>query len=265
MAFRTEKRVGTLLSGLLLAPAFLLGQQTFRYQVWHGHSRLYSLPPHVHKAGDAGTLTIDDAGVSFRQTSKKAKRARHPEVLHWGYQDIQQLKIAPKSLTVLTYQDDKWKLGADRQYDFDLVAGPTFEDAYRVLKLRLDQRFVAVIADAAPRALLWEIPVKHRIRFGGDQGVLQVGAGEIVYRSARSKESRTWRYEDIDNISTSGPFQLTITTFERAKLDYGSRKEFNFELKERLGESRYNDLWLRLNRAQGLNVLGSYREQVGAR
>jgi hypothetical protein len=257
MAFRTEKRTETraiaLIIGLLLSPA-LFAHQSFQYEAWHGHSR----PPHIRKAGGVGTLTIDDAGVSFEEKYKGSKAPKHPHAWRWDYQDIQQLKIAPKSLTVLTYKDNRWKLGADREYEFDLVSDKTFEDAYNVLKSRLDQRFVAAIA-ASPTGLLWEIPAKHLVAFGGDEGVLQVGPDEIAYKSAKAKESRTWRYEDIENISSSGPFELTITTFERARLDYGSRKSFEFELKQRLDEARYNDLWLRLDQSKGLSLLGSYR------
>jgi ABC-type sugar transport system substrate-binding protein len=180
-----------------------------------------------------GTLTVTDSGIAFEETGKDGKAPKHPKSWRWAYVDIQQLKISPKSLTVLTYKDNAWKFGADREYDFDLVSGKNFEDAYALLKARLDQRFVAAIA-APPASPLWEIPAKRLVRFGGNEGVLQVGAGEIVYKSVKNNESRTWRYEDIDNITSSGLFQLTITTFERAKLDYGSLKQFNFELKQRL-------------------------------
>jgi len=90
--------------------------------------------------------------------------------------------------------------------------------------------------------------------------VLQVGSEAIVYKSEKEGESRTWRYEDIENVSSSGPFQLTVTTFERAKSHYGDRKGFNFQLKQRLDEDRYNDLWLRLNQSKGLKILTSYRD-----
>jgi hypothetical protein len=254
MALRAEKRAIACISGLLLAPA-LLGQESFQYEAWHGHPR----PPHIRRAGGFGTLTIDDAGVSFQEKYKGGKAPKHPHAWHWDYQDIQQLKVAPKFLTVLTYKDNKWKLGADREYEFDLVSVNSFEAAYQVLKTRLDQRFVAALADS-PATVLWEIPAKHLVRLGGDEGSFQVGTGQIVYKSTKKGESRTWRYEDIDSVSSSGPFQLTITTFERARLDYGNRKQFNFELKQRLEEARYNDLWLRLNRSKGLKILSSYRE-----
>ena len=256
MAFRAEKRTIAWIGALLFSPA-LFAQQSFQYEAWWGHSRLHSMPPHVKKAGALGTLTINEAGVSFEQKSKKGKK--HPRAWHWDYPNIEQLKISPKSLSVVTYKDNKWKLGADRQYDFDLVSDNSFEDAYRFLKTRLDQRFVAVIADG-PAHTLWEMPAKHLSAFGGDEGVLQVGTREIVYKSANKGETRTWRYQDIDNISSSGPFLLTLTTFERAKLDYGSQRQFNFQLKQRLEEARYNDLWLRLNQSKGLQILSLYRE-----
>ena len=238
----------------LALPAPTAFAQDLKYDAWHGHSR----PPHVKKAGNMGTLTITDAGVSFEETYKNGSKPRHPHAWRWDYQDIQQLKIAPKSVTVLTYKDNKWKLGADREYQFDLVADKTFEDAWQLLKGRLDQRLVAAIPDHLSN-ILWEIPVKHLLRFGGDEGVLQVGPDAIVYQSASKAESRTWRYEDIENIGSSGPFELTITTFERAKTHYGNLKGFNFELKQRLEEARYNELWLRLNQSKGLKILDSYR------
>ena len=235
-----------------------LAQQQLQYEVWRGQSRIVHLPPHIKKAGNMGRLTVSLDTLAFEETGEDGKKPKHPQVWHWAYQDIQQLKISPRSLTVLTYKDNKWKLGADRQYEFDLVQDKTFVGAYELLKNRLDQRFVAEISDKVSQPL-WEIPAKHLLRFGGDEGVLQVGAHAIVYKSEKEGESRTWRYEDIDNISSSGPFQLTVTTFERAKTDYGDRKGFQFELKQRLDDGRYNDLWLQLNESKGLKILTSYR------
>ncbi len=258
MEFRIEKRTGAflvnaLLAAILFAPA-ASAQTTFQYEVSHRHSR----PPHIKKAGGMGTLKIGQAGVSFEE-AYKGKAPKHPHSWHWDYQDIEQLKVEPKALTVVTYQSNKWKLGADRVYDFDLVSEKTFEEMAAFLKNRLDQRFIAAVAEV-PAAVLWEIPAKHRVRLGGDEGVLQVGAQDITYQCDKNGESRTWRYEDIDNIASSGPFDFTITTFERSARDYDSRKQFNFELKQRLDEARYDDLWLRLNQAKGLKVLTSYRE-----
>ena len=256
MEFRIEKRVGAFLVGLALLAPVLLAQE-LRYDVWHGHVG----PPHI-KVGNMGTLTISAASITFDEIYAGGRTPKHPHSWKWDYQDIEQLKIAPNSVTVLTYKDNKWKLGVDREYQFDLVGDRTFEDAYQLLKGQLDQRLVVALPVRLSNAL-WEIPVKHLQRLGGDHGVLQVGPDTIVYTSADKGQSRTWRYEDIENIGSSGPFQLTITTFERARMHYGDRKGFEFELKQRLDEGRYNDLWLRLNQSKGLKILGSYREGAG--
>ena len=94
----------------------------------------------------------------------------------------------------------------------------------------------------------WRVGVKHRIRRTSAEGVLEVGRDRIVFASNQPDDSRTWRISDIENISSSGPFELTIVTFERARLDYRERKQFNFRLKEALSEARYNDLWLKINK-----------------
>ncbi len=255
MEFRFEKAAGTLLIFLvLLAPAALRAQE-FRYEVWHPHYR----PPGIKKAGAMGTLTISEAGIAFDEEYKPGKAPKNPHSWRWSYDDIQQLSIAPRAVTVLTYKDNPWKLGADRQYTFERRDDGNFEDVLRFLSTRLDQRLVAA-APMAGEGALWELPVKHTARFGGDEGLLRVEPQQIVFDSQKPGASRTWRYEDIDNISSSGPFDLTLTTFERDKLDYGSLRQFHFQLKRRLDESAYNDLWMRLNRSKGLTILNSYRQ-----
>ena len=254
MEFRSQKAIGALLAVLLAAAPTAFGQQEFHYQAWHGHSR----PPHIKKSGGKGTLTITGTGVSFEE----AGNAKH--VWHWAYVDIQQLEISPKTLRVLTYTDNRWKLGADREYRFDLTGGETFTDAYAFLKDRLDQRFVAALPDEAIKTA-WEIPVKHLLRFGGSQGVLSFGEDRAVYTADKKDDSRTWRYPDIENVSNNGPYQLTITTYERARSHYGNLKGFNFQLKEKLDDNRYNDLWMKVNHAKGLKILDTFRPSTEPR
>ena len=254
MAFRIEQRAGALLIGLVMAPT-IFAQQAYRYEAWRGHRRLL----HIGTTRDAGVLEITESGLSFVEAQQHGNHAR---TWHWSYQDIHQLRMGTTSLDVLTYQANRWKAGAEREYEFDLVSDKTFGDAYLFLKSRLDQRFVATIADGVAD-VLWEVPVKHLLRFGEDEGMLQVSANEIVYNSPTRNASRTWRYQDIENISTSGPFQLTVTTFERATLHFGDLKWFNFELKSPLVEARYNGLWLRVNESKGLKLLDSYRVPDG--
>jgi hypothetical protein len=230
MEFRSQKAARYLIL-LALAPVFAGAAQ---YAARHEHLR----------KGCAGTLEIDEHGVSFREGA--GRKRKHPHDYAWTYQDIQQLELAPRKVRVLTYKDNRWKFGADREFDFDAAAGADFSSAYALLKDRLDQRFVSALADADVRPL-WDVPVKHLGTIRGSEGLLVVGEERIVFKTGQKADSRTWRYRDIDNISTSGPFELTLTTFERAKAHYGNRKDFNFQLKSPLDEAKYNDLWRRLN------------------
>ena len=138
--------------------------------------------------------------------------------------------------------------------DRDLtVPAMEFDSVLRATKSQVDfggkSLFVAVLAAGDKVAPLWSVPVKRLGRIRGSEGVLEVAADRIVYNTGKKDQSRTWRFRDIDNISTSDPFQLTVTTFERSKLEYGNRKGFNFELKQPLDEKRFNLLWRQLNQA----------------
>jgi hypothetical protein len=247
MAFRTEKRTRiAVVIALAIAPA-LLAQKELRFEVRHDHWRKYG----------AGTLVITERGVSFQELTKK-KQVKHAFELN--YQDIQELKLSADKLTLVTYKDRKWLLGMDKEYKFTLTPGQSFSDVYTLLKGRLDQRFVAALADEQIQPL-WEIPVKLIGRVTGSEGVLEVGADRIVYKTTKKGQSRTWRYRDIENISNSGPFQLTLTTYERAKTHYGNLKGFNFQLKQALDEKQFNLLWRRLNQTKGLELLTSAQER----
>ena len=201
-----------------------------------------------------GQLTVDDKGIAFESASKKGHRWR------WGYLDLQQVKVLDDGeVSVLTYADNKWRLGADREFHF-LVADKQFAaQVSPLLESRLERRFVSGLA-ARPGKALWELPAKHLLRFSGSEGTLAAAEDRIVYRTDRPGESRTWLFSDIDHISKTSPDQLTITTHERARSHYGSLKEFNFQLKQPLAEDRYDELWKRLEKSKGLQILTTARE-----
>ena len=223
-----------------------LSGEELRYRVRHDH---------LFKDG-RGLLVIDERGVSYREQTKK----KRPHAGGWDYVDIQQLAIAPHKIVVLTYQDRPWWVaGIDREFEFKLDPGQDLSPAYRMLKDKLDQRFVAELADSSV-APVWEIAAKLTGFPQGSEGVLKVGRDRIVYQTSRKRESRTWRDADIENISTSGQFELTIVTYEREIGQYGRRRAFQFQLKQPLDERRYQDLWLRLNRQKDLSLVNSIEE-----
>jgi hypothetical protein len=187
---------------------------------------------HEHlRKGCAGVMTVDENGVRFAGARKHAWR--------WKYEDIQELRLAPESIYILTYKDSKLRLGADQGYAF--TGKIPAEELYALLRERMDQRFVAALGQVSG-AVSFSLPVKHLRPIAGSEGMLAFGADAIVYSTPTKAESRTWRYSDIESISCSGPFQLTITTLE---------KGFNFQLKQPITEARYNQLWLQIEKKNG--------------
>jgi hypothetical protein len=252
MEHRSQKAnrcVSLLVALLAIAPA---GAAQLTYEVQHHRA----LKNHV------GVLTISEKGVGYQQVLPKGKRKKHPklESVQFDYQDIQELWVSPDKLVLVTYKDRKWLLGVDKEFEFFLPKGKSFDAAYTMLKDKLDRRFVAAVANSQP-GMLWEIPVKLLGTIQGSEGVLQVGPDRIVYKTDRPRQSRTWRYQDIENVSTSDRYQLTLTTFERAKTHYGSMKGFDFQLKQPLDEKRFDALWKRLNQDRGLQFLTAIEER----
>jgi hypothetical protein len=214
-----EMAFGKAASCLILAGA--MWAQGAQFAVRHEHLR----------KGCAGVMTVDENGVRFTGAKQHAWR--------WKYEDIQELRLAPESIHILTYKDSKLRLGEDRAYNF--TGKIPAEDLYALLRDRMDQRFVAAVGQA-PDLPSWSLPVKHLRPIVGSEGTLAFGAEAIVYSTPARDESRTWRYSDVESIGSSGPFQLTITTLE---------KGFNFQLKQPITEARYNQLWLQIEKKNG--------------
>ena len=242
MEFRTQT-IARALALILALPAFA---EELSYNVRFGK---------LLKDG-AGVLKVSETGVSFRETSRKKRQKLFSH--EWAYQDIQQLFVAAQSLKLLTYQDVVWRLGADREFRFLLSGVDDFKAVYDLLKNRLDQRFVAAFVEEKIEPL-WTIPVKRLGRIRGSEGELLVARDRIVYKSERPGDSRTWRMEDLENISSSGPYELVLTTNERALLHYGSMKGYDFRLKRKLDPKRVDELWFRLQQGKGLKSLANYK------
>jgi hypothetical protein len=177
----------------------------------------------------AGTLTVDDKGIRFNGP-------KH-HVWTWPYAEIQQLTLRSGSIHILSYKDSSnWRLGKDVSYTFT-GEFPT-EDLERQWSAQLDQRFVGCSTASGLSSLKFE--VKQLALNKGTQGTLTFGESSVVYDTSR--DPRTWRYNDIQFISSANPFQLTITTLE---------KQFRFQLKQAITESAYNQLWLEIEKKNG--------------
>lgn len=214
--------------------------QTYTFEVRHQHWR----------GGAMGTLRITPDEVSFEEHGKKGKE--HSRI--WHYEEIQQLTIARSEIRILTYEDSKWKLGRDREYTFDSVPAESSTQAYRLLSGKLDQRFIAALVDEDVLAD-WRIPAKLDDGLSGKVGALLFCKDRIVFDAGKRGDSRTWRLSDIENISRTGPLDLSFTTAEKSGLFRGGMRQFHFQLQQALPEDRYYAVWRRLNQSKGLTFL----------
>ncbi|MBI4891976.1 MAG: hypothetical protein HY821_15225 [Acidobacteria bacterium] len=235
MELRTETATLGIVALLVLAAPVAAAEFPARHDHW--------------RRGCAGLLHIEPDGISFSEISNK--KPEHQ--LKWTWADIQQLEIGDgRMVRVLSYHDRPWLAGKDQPFDFYLDGKPDLLPVYELLRTKLDQRFVARLADMSGTPL-WQLPVKELNAIKGTQGTLAVFDHRVVYQSSRPWASRTWRDSDLESISTAGPFQLTVRTLEK-------NGTFEFQLRQPLPEERYQALWLRLNRPKGLSLISESKE-----
>jgi len=182
---------------------------------------------HDHLLGSCtGDLVFTDAAVEYR-----ASKTGHART--WKYEDIQQLELAPGHISILTYEGRKLELG-DRSFDFNVLAGEVDEAFRRDMENRLTRPLVSSVIPEQAQAR-YTIPARRR-RFagGGSQGVLEFGDLYLVYRAGDAKASQIWRYDELQSIGTTGPFQLRVDNHV-------------FDLKRRLRTEEYDFLWDKVN------------------
>lgn len=201
--------------------------QEFKYPVEHDHTI----------KSCKGELVINRDGVEYRTENKDHARK-------WSYTDIRMIKLAsPKKIEVISYESSRMKLGYDKTFAFKVLKGEVTREVSDFLLARVE-RPLATSFVASEEKPHYEIPVRHRHSFGGDQGRLKVYADRVVYESAKQEGSRYWRWSDVKGISRTSPYLFSITTFE-PKLG-GPTKTYNFDLKEPMDDAVYDYLWARV-------------------
>jgi len=201
--------------------------QDFRFPVRHEHG-LRSC---------RGELSITAEGIEYRTVHVKHAR-------RWAFEDIRIVVLASRREIVLhTYEAHWWALGRDRAFRFTTLSEiPAEVSAFLSARLR---RPLATSFVAAEGALLHEIAVRHRHRFGGCQGTLRIYADRMVYESRdRPHDSRSWRWSDIQRVGRFGPYQLEIVTYEP---EFGGpTRAYVFDLKTSMPDEVYDFVWERV-------------------
>jgi hypothetical protein len=199
---------------------------------------------HPHAIGSCkGELIFTETGIEFAASDKKHSRT-------WKYIDLQQVGLlGAKEISILTYEDQRWKLGKDRDFRFELTGGEINPALWAMLQTKVSRPLVSAVLPSDIKAT-YQIPVKHQHGFGGTQGTLELSEQYIIYKTEAKADSRIWRYEDISSIGTTGPYELRLTSMDRVQGEYGGERSFVFALKERLKPEIYDFLWWKINGPQ---------------
>src|SRR5438093_878215 len=209
------------LAGILLSAFGRLSfGQAFTFKVRHDHWR----------GGCTGSLTIDEQGIEYR-----SEDAEHS--LKWRYSDLKRIDIqSARELELLTYEDRKYRPGAERKFEFKLLEGEITDQVYRLLLNKSARPLLTRIPYKAG-AIVFGVPVKHRHRVGGCQGELQFEQERVIYRTGTPGEARIWQYRDISTVGLMDSYTLRITTL---------LETYTFDLKLALLNQQYDFLWAKV-------------------
>jgi hypothetical protein len=187
----------------------------------------------------AGTLAIDEDGIEFR-SPKFSQR--------WAFLEIHTFDLTSQDLTLWTYQRRHWHEPGERPFHFTLKEAPPSEVVVRLL-----ERVTKPVRNGVPLANLQglsEIPAHHRTWWGGSNGMLRLRDDGIDYIT-EGRDSRNWRWADIQTIASPNPYELRITAYHEI---------VEFDLKQPLPRSLFEHIWDQLYAAD-LNLTASEGSQ----
>lgn len=180
-----------------------------------------------------GTLALDDGGVEFRSARFNQR---------WPWAEIRSFDLSQHELTLLSYERRQWHEPGERPFHFTLSESLPPEVAAQIAA-RVGKP--ARNGDPLPAAAaVAEIPAHRRGWAGGSNGTLRLKDDGIDYVSDDGRDSRSWRWADIQTIANPNPYELRITAY---------REIAEFELKQPLPSQQFDRLWDRLYAAD-LNV-----------
>lgn len=194
---------------------------------------------HEHTIGKCrGTLMITPDKIEYKTSHEKDARS-------WQYTDLRQIKVESSTqLGLVSYEDQKSRLGRDRVFTFKVLEGEITPETSALLVERATRPVATAVMPETEEGPRFEVPVKHVHTFGGCTGTLKIYADRVVYESKEMPtDSRFWRYSDIRNFSQSDRYRFEIASFEDK---FGGPKTYNFQLREELPAQAYDYVWARV-------------------
>jgi hypothetical protein len=182
-----------------------------------------------------GTLILNDRGIEFRSVDMRASHV-------WPYIEVKTFTITSNRLLIIDYEDNGHHLPGGRRFRFEIntlvPASIAAELAQRVVK-------PAENGNPDPRSPAdLTIPARHGTRFGSTNGTLRFLDEGIDYLTSGGRDSRSWRWADIQTLANPTPYQLRVG---------GYLETYEFDLKQPMSRELFERLWDHVY-AQDLNV-----------
>lgn len=183
-----------------------------------------------------GFLVIDKNGVEFSSV-KFTQR--------WAFIEIHSFDLSTRELTITGYQNRHWHEPGEQRFLFTLS-----EPMPPEIAAQLTAHIGKPVRNGVPlpgAAAMAEIPAHHRMWSGGSNGTLRLKDGGIDYVTEDGRDSRTWRWADIQTIANPNPYELRVMAY---------REIVEFDLKQPMSRDLFEVMWDHLY-AAGLNLSAS--------
>ena len=168
---------------------------------------------------EKGDLLVGANGIEFR--SGKG------QTLKLSYLEMQTFHLSPHSLVIETYQNRKKHMPGVERLRFEMTESVSPQVAADLAK-EVQRPSQNAVPDPAAQGIV--IPAHHRSLAGGTNGILRFRDGGIDYVTGAPDDSRSWRWADLQTLSSPDPYHL---------LAFGYRDTYSFDLKELLPQSLY--------------------------
>jgi len=170
-----------------------------------------------------GTLFIDDGGVEFRSAKLKER---------WAWLDVYSFDLSGREFTLISYQNRPLREPGDRRFRFTL-AEPMPPAVASEITLRVGRPVRN--GDPQPNASATaEIPAHRRAFCGGSNGIIRFTSDGIDYVTKDGRDSRSWRWDDIETIANPNSWELRVGGF---------REIAEFDLKQPMPRALYERIW----------------------
>jgi hypothetical protein len=178
----------------------------------------------LHRAvgSEKGDLLVGANGIEFR--SGKG------QTLKLSYLEMQTFHLSPHSLVIETYQNRRKHMPGVERLRFEMTESVSPQVAADLAK-EVQRPSQNAVPDPAAQGIV--IPAHHRSLAGGTNGILRFRDGGIDYVTGAPDDSRSWRWADLQTLSSPDPYHL---------LAFGYRDTYSFDLKELLPQSLYYHL-----------------------